>query len=160
MIIDFSEKYSEEVKNLLLELQEHIEEIDQEGYNIVGQNFKEECFKKMLNEVDSSGGKILLYVENNIACGMCVGLINNEREETFEFKAPKRGRITELIVSKNHRSKGIGKILLNAMEEHLKGEGCEDILLGVFAYNESAIKFYEKNGYHVRMLDMTKKIKG
>ena len=42
-------------------------------------------------------------------------------------------------------------------EDYLKSVGCKDILLGVFAYNENAIKFYEKNGYHIRMLDMTKK---
>lgn len=158
MIIDYNEKYSECVKTLLLELQEHIEMIDEEGYNIVGKNFKEEYFEKMMEDVGSADGKILLYVENDVAYGMCVGLINNEAEETFEFKAPKRGRISELIVSKNMRSNGIGKKLLNAMEKHLKSAGCEDVLLGVFAYNKNAINFYEKNGYHVRMLDMTKKI--
>ena len=42
------------------------------------------------------------------------------------------------------------------MEEYLKDQGCLSILIGVFAYNESAIKFYEKNGYHLRMSDMIK----
>ena len=30
------------------------------------------------------------------------------------------------------------------MENYLKSIGCEDILLGVFAYNENGISFYEK----------------
>ena len=44
------------------------------------------------------------------------------------------------------------------MEEHLKELGCKDIMLEIFAYNEEAIKFYEKNGYHFRVIDAIKKI--
>ena len=44
------------------------------------------------------------------------------------------------------------------MTEYLKNENCKDILIGVFGYNDQAIKFYEKNGYHTRMIEMTKKI--
>ena len=92
--------------------------------------------------------------EENKIVGLVVGLINNDVEETYEFKAPKRGRISELIVSKNIRSKGIGSELLHKMEKYLKENGCEKILIGVFAYNDKAINFYEKNGYHTRMIDM------
>ena len=42
------------------------------------------------------------------------------------------------------------------MEDYLKSIGCKDILIGVFAYNDNAVKFYRKNGYHVRMIDMIK----
>ena len=45
-----------------------------------------------------------------------------------------------------------------AMEEYLKTCGCQDILIEVFGYNERAIQFYEKMGYHTRMIEMTKKI--
>ena len=44
------------------------------------------------------------------------------------------------------------------MEQYLNDNGCEDILLGVFGYNENAIQFYEQNGYHMRTKDMTKKL--
>ena len=44
------------------------------------------------------------------------------------------------------------------MTDYFKEKACEDILIGVFAY-ESAIKFYEKNNYHTRMIEMTRKIK-
>ena len=27
-------------------------------------------------------------------------------------------------------------------------------MIAVFGYNENAIKFYERNGYHMRMIDM------
>ena len=156
MIIEYDKKYDEQIKDLLVELQEYIKNIDLEGYNILTDEFRESYFLKTMDEIKKCNGKILIYKEENDIVGLVIGLINNDAEETYEFKAPKRGRITELIVSKNNRSSGIGTKLLNAMENYLKSIGCKDILLGVFAYNEKAIKFYEKNGYHVRMTDMTK----
>lgn len=70
----------------------------------------------------------------------------------------KKRAITELIVSQKARGKGIGKVLMNKMEEYFKSLGCEYILLDVFAYNSNAIKFYEKEGYHSRMYKEIKKI--
>lgn len=156
MIIDYSELYKEDVKNLLLELQEHIHSVDPEGYNIVGVNYREMSFLDTMEDVKKYDGKIMLYVENDDVLGMVIGLINNDTEETYNFRAPKRGRISELVVKKDVRSKGIGSMLLKSMEDYLHSVGCESILIGVFAYNNEAVKFYEKNGYHNRMLDMIK----
>ena len=156
MIIDYSELYKEDVKNLLLELQEHIHSVDPEGYNIVGVNYREMSFLDTMEDVKKYNGKIMLYVENDEVLGMVIGLINNDIEETYNFRAPKRGRISELVVKKDVRSKGIGSMLLKSMENYLHSVGCESILIGVFAYNNEAVKFYEKNGYHNRMLDMIK----
>lgn len=156
MIIKYDKIYDEDIKDLLVELQEYIVSIDNEGYNILTEEYREKYFNKVMTEIKECNGKMLLYEEEGKVVGLVIGLINNDEEETYDFKAPKRGRITELVVSKNVRSKGIGTILLKAMEEYLISVGCKDILIGVFAYNEKAIEFYKKNGYHIRMLDMTK----
>ncbi len=157
MIIDYASQYDEEVKDLFVELQEYIVNIDKEKYNILTENYREEYFKKTMSEIKKYNGKMLLYKEGTKIVGLVVGIINNEKTSEYDFKAPKRGRITELIVSKHCRKKGYGKTLLNAMENNLISEGCEDILLGVFGYNEKAIEFYKKNGYETRMIDMSKK---
>lgn len=157
MIIEYNNKYDEDIKRLLEELQIYIASLDEEGYNIVTREFKEKNFIETMEEVEKYEGKILLYQEDNNITGLIIGIINNEEEDTYNFVAPKRGRITELIVSHQARSKGTGTKLLLAMEDYLKSVGCEDILLGVFAYNENAKRFYEKHGYHNRMIDMTKK---
>ena len=103
MIIEYDKKYDEQIKDLLVELQEHIKNIDLEGYNILTDEFRESYFSKTMDEIKKCNGKILLYKEENDIVGLVIGLINNDAEETYEFKAPKRGRITELIVSKNIR---------------------------------------------------------
>lgn len=154
MIIEYDSKYDEQIKDLLVQLQQHLADIDKEGYNIVGNDYREKYFTKTMEEVQKCNGKILLFKDNEKIVGLIVGLINNEETERYDFKAPKRGRITELIVDKEYRGKQIGKQLLDAMKDYLKSIECEKILIAVFGYNESAIKFYEKNGYHIRMIDM------
>lgn len=66
--------------------------------------------------------------------------------------------MTELVVSKNFQSKGIGQQLLDKMESYFKEVGCKGVLIDVFAYNVHAQKFYDKNGYFNRSIEIMKKI--
>lgn len=157
-IINYSNKYNESIKDLLVELQEYIAEIDKEKYNILTNEYREKYFEKTMDEVNKYEGKIFLAIENEKVIGLIVGLINNEEESTYDFKAPKRGRVTELVVSKECRSNGIGKQLLDKMEKHFKKVGCKGVLIDVFAYNENAQKFYYRNGYFNRNIEVMKKI--
>ncbi len=154
MIIEYDSKFDEQIKDLLVQLQQHLADMDIEGYNIVGDGYRDKYFEKTLEEVKKCNGKILLYKDNEKIVGLIVGIINNDDTIRYDFKAPKRGRITELVVDKDYRGKGIGKKLLLKMKEHLKTNGCEKIMIAVFGYNESAIRFYKENGFHIRMLDM------
>lgn len=77
----------------------------------------------------------------------------------LDYKCPKRGIVTELVVSKKYRNSAIGKLLLKKIEEYFKLQNCEHVLINIFAYNENAIKFYSKNGYHTCMLTDIKKLK-
>lgn len=154
MIIEYDLKYDEEIKDLLVQLQQYLADMDIEGYNIVGEGYRDKYFEKTLEEVEKCNGKIFLYKDNEKIVGLIIGVINNDATIRYDFKAPKRGRITELVVDKEYRGKGIGKELLLKMKEHLKSNGCEKIMIAVFGYNESAIKFYKENGFHIRVLDM------
>lgn len=158
MIIEYDKKYDEQIKNLLVELQEHIVCLDIEKYNILGEDYGNLYFKQVMEEVERFEGKIYLYEENSKILGFVEGIINNEENETFELKVPKRGRVSELVVAKEARGKGIGDKLLNKMEQHFLENGCKDVLLAVFAYNDGAERFYKNHGYHSRMITMTKTI--
>lgn len=158
MIIEYTDVYQEDLKNLLDELQEHIVSIDKDKYNIKKENFKEEYFKKTLEDVKKYEGKIFLASIDNKIVGAIVTLINNEEIDTYDFKAPKRGRISELVVSKKYRHQGIGKLLIEKSEEYLQSVGCKDVLINVFAFNTNAYELYKKLGYHDRTVEMLKKI--
>ncbi len=157
-IIDYSGEYDEDIKDLLVELQEHIVNIDREKYNIITPEYREKYFQKTMEEVKKYEGKIFLAKEDTSIIGLIIGVINNEDEKTYDFTAPKRGRVIELVVSSKCRSNGIGKSLLNKMESYFKSVGCQGVLIDVFAYNENAQRFYYKNGYFNRNIEVMKKI--
>ena len=103
MIIEYDKKYDEQIKDLLVELQEHIQNIDLEGYNILTDEFRESYFSKTMDEIKKCNGKILLYKEENDIVGLVIGLINNENQygETLYFKI------------ENHQLKFESNIILN-----------------------------------------------
>ena len=81
-----------------------------------------------------------------------------DKYDYLDYKCPKRGIITELIVTSKIRSNGIGKELIDKMENYFRDNNCEYVLVDVFAYNENAINFYERKGYHPRMHTDIKKL--
>lgn len=155
-IIRYSECYAEDVKDLLVELQAYIADLDREKYNIVTDAFRESYFEKTMLEVRSHAGAVFLAKEQERIVGLVVGIINNEAEISDCFCAPKRGRITELVVSKHARHSGIGQALLERMEQYFRENGCKGILIDVFAYNEQAIGFYDSKGYFPRSFELMK----
>ena len=158
-IIEFNEKYIENAKDLLAELEEYIVSIDQDNLDQVSEKYREEMVKYDLQEINSNHGKCYLAIENDKAIGLIMGyIVEYSAKDYLDYKCPKKGRITELIVTKNTRSKGIGKLLIEKMENYFKNNDCEYISIEVFAYNDLAINFYQRKNYHSRCIDMIKKI--
>ena len=158
-IVEYEDKYLEDVRNLLVELEEYIVSIDKDCLDCVHPEYREKMVKIDLDEVKNNNGKCYLAIDNAKVVGLIMGCIPKYDEYDYlDYKCPKRGEITELIVSNNVRSKGIGNMLMNKIEEYFKSLGCEYILVDVFAYNDNAIKFYDNNGYHSRMEIKIKKI--
>lgn len=157
-IIEYNEKYSEKVKDLFVELQEYITSIDKEGFNVVGNDFKEKYFLKTIEEVQKYEGKIFLALENTEVVGAIVGVINNDSVDYYDFKVPKRGRIVDLVVTNKFQGVGIGSKLLEKMEAYFKSVQCSGVLLDVFAYNEKAYSLYVRHGYFDRNIQMMKNI--
>ena len=158
-IIEYEEKYLEDVKDLLVELEEYILTIDKDELDQLHPDYRDKMAILDLNEVNENNGKCYIAVENDKAVGVIMGIVPEYDEYDYlDYKCPKKGEITELIVSKNVRSKGTGQQLMQKMEEYFKSINCEYIIIDVFAYNDIAINFYQKQGYHTRMLVDIKKI--
>ena len=84
MIIEYEDKYQEEVKDLLYELQVYIVSLDKEN------------------------GKIFLLKIDEKIVGLIAGIIL-ESIDVYDFKAPRRRRITEFIVTKEYQKKDMVK---------------------------------------------------
>lgn len=158
-IIEYEEKYLEDVRSLLTELEEYIVSIDDDQLDQVHPEYYEKMALVDLDEVNKNNGKCYLAVENDKVIGLIMGTIPPYDEYDYlDYKCPKRGIITELVVTSEVRSNGIGKALMEKMEEYFKSKGCEYSLVDVFAYNTNAINFYAKKGYHPRMYTDIKKL--
>lgn len=158
-IVEYEDKYLEEVRDLLVELEEYIISIDKDGLDQLHPDYREKMALLDLEEVVNYNGKCFLAIQNEMVVGLIMGCIPPYDEfDYLDYKCPKRGMITELIVTTKIRSKGVGQALMEEMEEYFKSVGCEYVLVEVFAYNENAAKFYSKKGYHSRMYDMIKKL--
>ena len=158
-IIEYEEKYLDDVKDLLVELEEYILSIDEDDLDQLHPDYRDKMALLDLQEVNENNGKCYLAIENDKAVGLIMGIIKKfDDNDYLDYKCPKEGEITELIVSNKIRSNGIGQELMNKMEEYFKSVGCEYILVDVFAYNKKGINFYDKQGYHSRMYTEIKKI--
>ena len=158
-IIEYKDKYLEDVRDLLTELEKYIISIDKDELDQIHPEYHEKMALVDLKDINENSGKCFLAIKNNKAIGLIMGKIPSYDEYDYlDYKCPKRGIITELIVTSKIRSKGIGKALIEKMEKYFKSNDCEYVLVDVFAYNENAINFYYKRGYHARMYTDIKKL--
>lgn len=158
-IIEYDNKYLEDVKDLLVELEEYILSIDEDNLDNLHPEYREKMAILDLEEIKNNNGKCYLAIEEEKVIGLIMGyVITYDEYDYLDYKCPKSGEVSELIVSKRARNSGIGKSLMNKMEQYFKSINCEYIFIDVFGYNKNAIEFYKKQGYHTRMLRNIKKI--
>lgn len=70
----------------------------------------------------------------------------------------KSGFVFELWVDEQFRGKGYGKQAMLLLEEKAREMGLKSIGLHVFGYNETARGLYDKLGYEVTSLNMSKNL--
>jgi ribosomal protein S18 acetylase RimI-like enzyme len=58
-------------------------------------------------------------------------------------------RLLSIATDASSQSKGVGKQLLNALEDELKGSGFNSYGLSVRLDNPRAVQFYRRNGFAV-----------
>jgi ribosomal protein S18 acetylase RimI-like enzyme len=72
---------------------------------------------------------------------------------------PRRYAVIETLMVKNgFKRQGLGKLLVKAAEDWSKGKGASSVNLSVYDFNQSAIDFYKKVGYHTLSIRMEKNL--
>lgn len=74
-IIEYEDKYLEDVKDLLVELEEYIVSIDKDNLDQLHPEYREKMAIKDLEEVENNNGKCYIAVENDKAVGLIMGCI-------------------------------------------------------------------------------------
>ena len=77
----------------------------------------------------------------------------------FPVFVPRRYAIAEgIVVKSGFQNHGIGRILMDKMQEWATTKGATSIELNVYEFNETAISFYERLGYQTLSRKMSKEI--
>ena len=158
-IVEYNPKYDEQIKDLLVELQNYLINIDDWHTQVMLPKYREGNFKMDMRKVKNQNGKIYLSVEDNIVTGLIIGIVEQKDEiDKLTNDCAKTGSVIELIVKNNTRGNGVGKLLLNKIEDYFKSMDCKRINIEVFGPNKSGFNFYNKNGYIVRDMIVSKRI--
>lgn len=159
MIIEYNEDYLEEVRDLLVELEEHIVSLDKDHLDRIHADYRKKAPLLALKEAEERDGKCFLWIENRKAKGMIIGYIRPyEASDYLDYTCPRMGIISELIVSEGIRGHGAGTALMRQMKDYFIKQYCKYIELDVFVYNRAAISFYQKEGFYPRMMTMIREL--
>ena len=158
-IIEYNSKYDEQIKDLLVELQNYLIDIDNWHTQVMLSEYREGNFKMDMRKVKNQNGKIYLSVEDNVVTGLIIGIVEEADEvDKLTNDCAKTGSVIELIVKNNTRGNGVGKLLLNKIEDYFKSMDCKRINIEVFGPNKRGLNFYNKNGYIIRDMIVSKRI--
>ena len=145
LIIDFDKaRHLDALRACLIELQDYESELDPRippGAEVV-----DEFIPRLLRNCRLSDGKILMAEVDGEVAGFVAVLskVRNEEPEEGDYEF---GLVTDLVVLKSFRNKGIGRQLLEAAEVFAKSRGVRWLKIGMLAGNQAANKLYSSMGY-------------
>lgn len=159
MIIEYDAYYDEQIKDLLVQLQNYLIDIDDWHTQVMRTEYRENSFKMDMKKVKEQYGKIYLAIENNTVIGLIMGIVEKkDKIDELTNDCAKTGAVIELVVEDNIRGHGIGKSLLEKIEKYFKSIDCERINIEVFGPNKKGLNFYKKNDYIIRDMIVSKRI--
>ena len=96
---------------------------------------------------------IFIYEEAGEVLGYGFCILKESRDDTVltDYRSL---YIDDLCVDENCRGKGIGKALYEQIVKYAKSIRCQSVTLNVWAFNESALGFYEALGMKPQKIGM------
>lgn len=114
-----------------------------------------EAFQKLLPDGVASQNQPLFTVKDEKTDEQ-VGIIwFAARTET----KPPSAFIYDFVIFEQHRRKGYGYHTLRALEDEIKKLGLEVVSLHVFGHNKGALTLYQKLGFEMTSIQMTKQLR-
>ncbi|OXA94427.1 GNAT family N-acetyltransferase [Flavobacterium hercynium] len=123
----------------LTTIEEMVEQID--TMRFLYPNLSEEKYRSYLSEMVPHNYSQIGVFENEVCLGI-TGCWSATKLWTGKYL-----EIDNFVVNPNFRSKGIGKLLTDYIEQKAIDLGCSSIVLDAFTANFAAHRFYYNQGY-------------
>jgi GNAT superfamily N-acetyltransferase len=89
------------------------------------------------------GARVLIAERDGKAVGYVTGHIEVDPRRVLS----RRGMVEDWFVMKSERGQGTGKLLMDALIESFRLDGCEVVESGTWAFNEHARRAHQKAGF-------------
>jgi ribosomal protein S18 acetylase RimI-like enzyme len=111
----------------------------------------EECYedtrRAFARQLSFDSGLIMVMEEEESIIGALIGTMDQNT-----------GCIYRVAVHPEHRRRGVGKSLVQAMEQRFQQRNVSNIVVAGDAHNQAAMPLYEAMGYAGRMLEAFQKL--
>ncbi|HEY4505078.1 MAG TPA: GNAT family N-acetyltransferase [Candidatus Paceibacterota bacterium] len=151
-IVEYTPEDVEAIKDLLVELQDTLKEIEPDII-AAGEKVRESYSKYIFDNAENRQGEIYLAKDGDKIVGFIAISIAKESDEDVEYLY-----VSDMVVSKEYRGKGIGKQLLAKAEEYAKSKNLKYIRIGSLVSNPGATKLYKNFGFNDYLSFLQKKL--
>ena len=124
-----------------------------EKQRLPGAECAEDYFNDLLKEHNPH---ILVAIENDKVVGLCSVII--EHEKNFISPINDYAYITDVVVAKNYRKKGIASELVSAIENWVRSKNIKFILATVLTKNNPSEQLFTRNGFRKYEMELLKEL--
>lgn len=158
-IREYTTEDKEKLIAVLYRFQEYLVELDSLKRIQCQPGFGEVYVGDLLEKVGKNSGKILIVEEDSRIIGFASGYIEEiSEQERLGYIPIISGYIPDVYLDPEYRGSGIGKQLMEKMEQYFKEKNCNLVSFRVLQSNEGAHEFYKTLGYADREYIMEKMI--
>ena len=120
--------------------------------NQLSSDIKQNDYERMLDEMLKHGYRMIGIFDGKKCIGVSGFWLGTKLYSDKYLEAD------NVVIDKEYRSKGIGKLLMDWLEAEAKRSGCKTIMLDAYVENFSGHRFYYREGFIARGFHFLKKI--
>ena len=148
----------EDIEQIIVILEQISEMHYKNRPDIFKKKSKDEIKKNIIEMINDENRKVIVATDETLKIYGLVIYNIKEVKEHINLSDSKVLWIEELGVDESYRKNGIGKMLMEKVEEDAKMLDCTRIELNCWDFNNNAISFYERFGMRTQRRIMEKEI--